>query len=307
VGGLLFALAQAQDPAVADAPTFAPGVLTTIEPEVRAADTVVTHDMMELRADVSLQHEPATNTESRTLYAMAEGVDFRREVWCLELSFKPLRMIEVDIPQPSGKMQRKLIWYLVYRVRNTGAGLTPMEEADGTFTTQAKATEEIRFVPEFVLASQDRNRAGQPVRKEYLDRVLPAALVAIQRREMPRGELLNSAQMSEQLLKAESGRQMGGLWGVAIWEDVDPQIDFFSVYVRGLTNAYDWQDAPADFRLGGPLGQGRRFTHKVLQLNFWRPGDAYEEDEREIRYGAAPKMAEFYGVAEGVAYQWVYR
>ena len=28
------------------------------------------------------------------------------------------------------------------------------------------------------------------------------------------------------------------LWGVATWEDIDPRIVRFSVYVFGLTNAY---------------------------------------------------------------------
>jgi hypothetical protein len=44
-----------------------------------------------------------------------------------------------------------------------------------------------------------------------------------------------------------------------------------------------------------------------LQLNFWRPGDALSENEREIRYGSAPGESEAYGTAEGVAYHWIYR
>ena len=177
-------------------------------------------------------------------------------------------------------------------------GLTPEEQEDGTFLTAAKATEAIRFYPQFVLSSQDRDREGKRIRKEYLDRILPAAVQAIQQRELPEGTLLNSVQMSEQLLAAETGRSIGGLWGVAIWEDVDPQIDFFSVFVSGLTNAYDWQDAP---------DESRKFMRKQLQLNFWRPGDAYAEDEREIRFGAAPGEGELYGTGEGVASRWIYR
>jgi hypothetical protein len=298
-------LAQADDTSAG--PQFAPGVLTTIAPDVDSEDTVSVHDVVELRADAKLRREPDTDTQSRTLFEMASTVAFRRDVWCLELSLKPLRMLAVDIPQTSGKMQRKLVWYLVYRVRNTGAGLTPQEQADGTFLTAAKATEAIRFCPQFVLTSQDRDGEGKRIRKAYLDRILPAAVAAIQRRELPQGELLNSVQISEQLLVAETGRSIGGLWGVATWEDVDPQIDFFSVYVGGLTNAYDWQDSPESFQLGDPPGKGRKFTRKQLQLNFWRPGDAYAEDEREIRFGAAPGKADLYGTDEGVAFRWIYR
>ncbi len=286
---------------------FAPGVLTTIAPEVTREDLVEVHDMIELRANPQLEREPNASTKSRTLYEMAKSVSFRRDAWCLELSFKPLRMIYVDIPQPSGKMQRKLIWYLVYRVRNTGVGLSPQQQEDRTFTAVEKSIESLQFIPQFVLTSQDRDRTGQPLRKAYLDRIIPAALQVIGRRELPGGELLNSVQISEHKLKLERGREIGGLWGVATWEDIDPQIDFFSVFVGGLSNAYTWQDSPEQFQLGNPPGKGRRFQRKQLQLNFWRPGDDLAENEQEIRYGSAPGKAGYYGTNEGVAYRWITR
>ncbi len=300
-------VAWAQEGSVSAGPQFAPGVLTTIEPNIDPEDTVGVHDVVELRSDAALSREPLLNTKSRTLYEMSQQVPFRREVWCLELSFKPLRMMVVDIPQASGKMQRKLVWYLVYRVRNTGAASVPVEQNDGSFTTVSAAAQPHRFIPQFVLASQDTDSQGNRIRKEYLDRIVPAAMPAIERREMPRGELLTSTEMAERVLEPESGRTQGGLWGVAIWEDVDPDIDFFSVFVGGLTNAYRWQDAPEGFQAGDPPGKGRTFLRKTLQLNFWRPGDELAENEREIRYGAAPRRSDAYGTAEGVAYRWVYR
>ena len=45
----------------------------------------------------------------------AKDVTFRHDVWVLRFRFKPMRMMWVDVPQPSGFMQRKLIWYMVYR------------------------------------------------------------------------------------------------------------------------------------------------------------------------------------------------
>ena len=288
-------------------PSFPPGVLTTIPPDIDSRDTVSVHDLIEIRANAKLQRQPTTDTKSRTLFEKAQAIPFRRDVWCLELSFKPLRMLEVDVPTRAGKMQRKLVWYMVYRVRNTGAGLSPQEQEDGTFVETEHAAEAVRFYPQFVLTSQDHDREGKRIRKAYLDRMIPVAVQAIQRRELPDGQLLDSVQISEHLLEAETGRAIGGLWGVAIWEDVDPKIDFFSVYVTGLTNAYDWQDSPEEFQAGDPPGKGRRFTRKQLQLNFWRPGDAYAEDEREIRFGAAPGKADLYGTGEGVAFRWIYR
>lgn len=285
---------------------FAPGVLTTIPPSVDREDVISIHDIPEIRADKSLQWEPSSTTKSRTLYEMAKDAVFINDVWSLEFAFKPLRMIEVDVPQPSGRVQRKMIWYMVYRVRNTGAGLTGKANDDGSFETVAKSTDDIRFIPELVLVSNDRS-AGQRVRKAYLDRIVPAALEPIQQREMPRGKLLNSAELATELLKVEDGRTQQGLWGVAMWEDVDPQIDFFSIYVRGLSNAIAWSDPAGAFKQGDAPGTGRKFTYKTLQLNFWRPGDDIAQDEREIRFGTAPQRADFYDSGEGVAYRWVYR
>lgn len=299
--------ARAQEIAAATIKQFAPGVLTTIPPDVQAEETISVHDLVEIRANEKLVRVPSSTSKSRTLYELAHDVYFRTPIWCLEFTFKPLRMIEVDLPQRSGKMQRKLVWYMVYRVRNTGVGLVPQEQEDGTFTAVAGSTDHLRFIPQFVLSMQDRDRSGQPIRKAYLDRIIPAALQPITERELPGGNLLSSVEMSEHLLAVEKGRSSRGVWGLVTWEDVDPEIDFFSVFVGGLTDAIRWHDMPGAYQLGDPPGTGRQFLRKTLQLNFWRPGDALAENEREIRYGIPPGKAEIYGCNEGVAYRWLYR
>ena len=286
---------------------FPPGILTTIPPDVAVGETFSFHDLIEIRSDGRFEQNPIFTSKSRTIFEMAESVNFSRSVWCLELAFKPLRMIRVDVPSPSGKMQRKLIWYLVYRVRNTGAGRVPGDREEAVYTTESAAQDGIRFIPQFVLTSRDRNSQGDTRSKAYLDRILPVAMDPIRRRELPRGELLNSVSMARQLLPAETTRKVGGLWGVAIWEDVDPEIDYFSVYVGGLSNAYRRADPSGVYRTGDPPGTGREIKRKTLQLNFWRPGDAAAEHEREIRFGIPPGKAGLYDVDEGVAHRWIYR
>ena len=106
---------------------LAPGVLTTIPPSLDPEDTVSTHDIVEIRSNPALQWNPEFMAVSDTLFGMSADVKFRREIWCLEFAFKPLRMIEVDVPLPTGGSERKLVWYLVYRVRNTGQTLKPVE------------------------------------------------------------------------------------------------------------------------------------------------------------------------------------
>lgn len=286
---------------------FPPGVLTVVEPTLDRLDAISLHDVVELRANKNLAWDPYSTTNSRTLYEMAKDAPYPQQVWCLEFAFKPLRMIEVDVPASDGRLQRKLIWYMVYRVRNTGAGLKPEVQPDGSFVTEAASTEPIRFRGQFTLVSQDRDRQGQRIRKAYLDRLIPAAIEPIRQRELPGGELKSSIEIAQHALDIESGRMQRGVWGVAMWESVDPEMDFFSVFVAGLTNAYKWTDPAGSYAAGDAPGKGRQFARKMLQLNFWRPGDEIEQDEREIRLGAAPGQGALYDSGEGVAYRWVYR
>ncbi len=301
------AISRAQTSPAVKPREFAPGVVTTIAPDFSPEDAVSTHDLVEIRADKSLDWKPEFVSQSRTLYGMSEGVKFRREIWCLEFSFKPLRLIEVNVPGKSGQIERKLVWYLVYKVRNTGQVMKPIEVEGGVYDTKLVPGGPLKFVPHFVFESHDLTSAGEPVGKSYLDRVIPAAVELIRQRELPGRPLLNSVEMAEQTIPVSTDRMDKSVWGVATWADLDPRIDFFSIYVGGLTNAYRWEDTPGAFKPGDNPGKGRRFARKTLQLNFWRPGDELLEHEREVRFGVAPGKADLYGVPEGVAYRWVYR
>jgi hypothetical protein len=304
--GVFNGIARAQVAAPRGRP-LAPGVLTTIPPVLSPDDTVSTHDLVEVRANRSLQWKPEYLAESDTLFGLAGNMKFRREVWCLEFSFKPLRMIEVSVPGVAGGNQTSLVWYLVYRVRNTGQVLKPVEGEGGVFTAEVAKGGPIQFLPQFILESNDRTPTGERVTKAYLDRILPSAVAAISQRETPGRRLLNNIEISEHPIPVSDGRIDRSVWGVATWTDIDPRIDFFSVLVGGLTNAYRWEDVPGAYRAGDPPGKGREFVRKMLQLNFWRPGDELNQTEQELRYGVPPGKADLYGVADGVAYRWVYR
>ena len=47
---------------------------------------------------------------NETLAGMADQVKFRREIYCLEFAFKPLRMVDVDVPVASGGTEHKLVY-----------------------------------------------------------------------------------------------------------------------------------------------------------------------------------------------------
>ena len=267
-----------------------PGVEITISPNAEEAETFSTHDVIELLQGVpDLKWQPKLSADTQTLAEMATKTIFRRDIWCLEFTFKPVRMMWVDVPQANGRMQRKLIWYMVYHVKNTGQHLKPVKQADDTFATQT-AERPVRFFPQFVLEAHEYNKA-------YLDRIIPVAIPAIQRREDPNRPLLNSVEISSKAISPSTELVDRSVWGVATWEDIDPRTDFFSVYIQGLTNAYKWVDPPGAFKPGDAPTSGRRLFAKTLQLNFWRPGDEFVEDQRTIRYGMPGK----------VDYSWVYR
>lgn len=252
--GLWAATPDDQPPAVAatrDAGPhrkLAPGVLVTIEPEKKVEEEFSRHDVFEL-----LQVNPD--------WKWAKEVRFAHEPWALELSFKPIRFVWVDVPDGEGKMTRKLIWYMVYRIRNLGE-------------------KPRRFIPHVVLYSEDAKRY-------YPDRLIPVAVPPIVRREDPNRKLLNSVEI-EGMIEPTDDPLDDGVWGVATWSDIDPSTDRFSIFIRGLSSAYRWQDEPDG---------SRRFFRKTLMLNFWRPGDRFDEQESEIRFGAPDE----------VDYRWVYR
>ena len=263
---------------------------------------------MEIRADAALEWKPEFIASSDTLFGMSDKAKFRREIYCLEFSFKPLRMIEVDVPLASGsdRAQAGLVPGLPRSQHGPGAQAGRRQRRRLLHRNRQGRPGPV--LPQFVLESQDRQATGGRVSKSYLDRVIPAAVAAISQRETPGRMLLNSVEISKQPIPVSDGRIDRSVWGVATWVDVDPRIDFFSVYVGGLTNAYqlDRYTRPPT-KPGDTPGRGRQFVHKMLQLNFWRPGDELMPNEREFRYGVPLDKADLYDVGDGVAYRWVYR
>jgi hypothetical protein len=189
---------------------LAPGVEITIPPNHEEEETVSKKDVVEILKGIpGLSWTPKFTPETQTLLQMATGTEFRREIWCLEFTFKPVRMIWVDVPQAGGKMQRKLIWYMVYRVKNTGGNLKPVKNDDGKVVVET-ASREIRFFPTFVLEAHEVNKA-------YLDRLIPVAISAIQQKEDPNRKLQNSVEIGSKLVPPSTDLVDKSVWGVVTW------------------------------------------------------------------------------------------
>ncbi|MDR2762551.1 MAG: hypothetical protein LBB88_08135 [Planctomycetaceae bacterium] len=308
----------------------------------------------------------------------ARNIRFTRDVWCFQFSFKPLRVIDVDIPNKDGTLDKKTVWYLVYNVKNIGpaditsvikeqkvAGSTggkettfksveydikkagsigtkvdqkaeraaiddinksaeivhsdettefkiditgdtyaALQNLKGTYVPTAGEDRAISFIPQFILAS-DRvvldstfsgidPETGKAIFKTvtdqqvYVDRFLPLAIPSIMRREGMKATPETSVSISNKQIK--SGEDY---WGVAMWVNVDPRINKFSVYVSGLTNAYKWEDV--DPKNVTP-GKGRKMERKILKINLWRKGDKYSIDNNQFQTGQTG----------GVDYEWIF-
>jgi hypothetical protein len=278
--------------ALAAAPD-SPFGLTVVSPppappgdEASAADTSLRGDLPEITSGLRARAwKPRQAPANATLVERGRQREFLRDVWCLEFAFKPPRMIDVDVPGAGSQMRRKRIWYLVYRVRNVGGRRTVVDPAEPARRSTEKFERPIRFVPHFVLESMEPLADGEGLAsyRAYLDRVVPAALGPIAAREKLRPPLFDSASMVETEMRPGDER-----WGVATWEDIDPRIDHFSIYVRGLTNALRWRlPAGVDVEPDDPPGARTEDALQALRLDFWRPGDERGQPEEEIRVGFA--------------------
>jgi len=178
----------------------------------------------------------------------------KQGIWVLNFAFKPMRMRTVEIP---GK-GRKQIHYLYYRVVNrTGQ---PRE-----------------FVPQFTVIT-DTN-------KRFEESVIPKAVPLIQNREDPTIKVLGAVDVAGVLPPSTKQTVDDAVFGVALWEGIDPNADRMSIYVRGLSDGY--QDvSSADG--GKPVTK-----YKTLRIDLIRRGDARNLNEKEITL-AEP------------AYEWVY-
>lgn len=277
-----------QTDAQTDAQTATPrplaqGVLKTIPENLDPRDMFSLPMVMpDLNAT---QFDPKTIAQKNTLFGQSRSVVmFRDNVWQYEFSFTGLRQAKLRIPTGNGNAATRNYWYMVYRIRDTGQTMTINDvkknpqfdhitkEVDFTKSIDSQAK---KFLPRFTLEGWvpvGKDKGYQKV--SYRDTISPIALEQIRRKEDPNQILFDSHQMSQAKIPVAKNETDRGIWGVAIWENVDPRIDFVSVFIQGLTNA---------FRLSDPVSDPSKL--KTLQLNFWRPGDSVDETSDFVKFG----------------------
>ncbi|MGC3969349.1 MAG: hypothetical protein QM775_18910 [Pirellulales bacterium] len=260
---------------------LASGVMTTIPSPVSVDDLQSMHDLREVVAELPTYGERELSPGRKP----ARGIRFAHDAWGLDFSFKPIRFIR--IPGPGGT--ERLIWYMVYNVRNGPVKRLEYDSTSDSSVKEVPVTKPFLFIPRFDLISHD-------VKKTYSETIIPEAVAAIQAREDKNRKLLTTAEMTGEIPPTTNDVDRS-VWGVAMWEGVDPRTDRFSIDIYGLTNAFKWKDPETDHQPGSPPGSGRNFEQQVLLLNFWRPSDTRFEHENEIRFG----------IPGEVDYSWSYR
>ena len=292
---------------------LAEGVLTVISPSQNADDTaigplsldyVAKHPELEWTGPGFPKSEPNFASRSETLLEMGRDVTLRHPIWGLEFAFKPLRTIDADVPLSSGKMQRKLVWYLIYRVRYIGGDLLPnltLSEDGESIPESPKPVifNSVRFLPRFTLTDTQANVVRD---SQILSTVIPQ-IAAKERIGKP---ILDTFQISRTEILPSNGDKDNPVWGIATWTDVDGRADFLTVQVKGLTNAYQVKIDSAGNNI---------YKRKTLELHFWRPGDSLSQSQDRVRLGVPAFLdsseqeyvLKQFGLEKRLDYQWVYR
>jgi hypothetical protein len=201
-------------------------------------------------------------------------------------------------------MERKTVWYLLYRIRYTGDDLVP-ETSDTSDSEQIPGEpkrmrfDSVRFMPRFTLLSKERNIVMDA-------QILQPALDAIAARERVPSRLLDHVEIARAEIPLSTREEENAVWGVATWTDVDPALNFFAIEVRGLSNAY---------QINVDSGGEKQFLRKTLRIYFWRPGDSFNVPKDRIYLGSPayedPNRVQYYldqfSLKERLDYQWIYR
>lgn len=208
--------------------------------------------------------------------AVASGEEISNQpgLWVMDVYFKPLRMIAVDITNPqTGEKEPRYVQYLVYRAINRKlASPIPQLRAENELDEPVLPP---KFIPEFTLVTTD---GDEP--QVYSDVIVPEALAEINRRE--RRNFANSVGVVTSVPPAVDAKapDQQEIYGVAMFVGVDQAADRYTVYLTGFSNGVRTVMGPD----GEPIVQ-----HKTIEMTYWRPGDEFDPKEPEVRLVGQPR------------------
>lgn len=214
--------------------------------------------------------------------ASGEELSAQPELWVMEVNFKPMRQIIVELTDPqTGQKKPQYVWYVAYRavnrkLANRAVANAPVNELDAPVIPP-------QFIPVFTLQTTDTD-----VPKLYQDQILPEALAAISQREKTQFKSSVSAVSDVPPATEPGSPDQKVIQGVATWTGIDPEADRYTVYLTGFSNGFR--------KVPGPDG-AEVVQWKTIRMKYWRPGDKLNQREPEIRLE----------IDEANMPQWIYR
>jgi hypothetical protein len=216
----------------------------------------------------------ATAPAVATAEELAQG-----DLWVMQVDFKPVRLIRVETTDPkTGEKREELFWYVVYRAVNKSLKAPVQDTGTVPVNNYDPAPGPSLFVPEFTLVTDDNGR-----QQVYPDVVIPEAEDAVARREMrgpDRKNVLKNTVEVVQPVRPADDKAAAPIYGVAMWRGIDPETDSFKVYAGGFSNGYRQVKGPD----GKPL-----ILRREIVLDYWRPGDEFDPNEREFIFRSEPR------------------
>lgn len=205
-----------------------------------------------------------------TVPAVASGEELsgQPELWVMEVHFRPMRQIVVELTDPvTGKKKPQYVWYLPYRavnrkLANRSVANAPVNELDAPVIPP-------QFIPVVTIMTTD---SDEP--KVYQDQVLPEAIAAINLREKTSYKSTVSVVTDLPAATEPGSPDQKVIQGIATWTNLDPAADRYTVYLTGFSNGFR--------KVPGPDG-AEVVQWKTIQMKYWRPGDELNQREPEIR------------------------
>ena len=198
-----------------------------------------------------------------------EELGAQHDLWVLETTMKPMRIIWVDVTDPkTGKKSKEQIWYVVYKVVNRPVQ-TKVDTTDtAPVNVEDPAPQQI-FAPAATLVADDNS--GQRI---YEDSIVPQARAAILKRE--RQELKDAVEIVGPIppVTAADAKAEKPYYGVFLFRGVDPRADAYTLFLSGFSSAYQ----------NGKDADGKALTlRRTIVQEYERPGDEFNAFEGELR------------------------
>ncbi len=202
-----------------------------------------------------------------------EDIVRQPDLWMMEVEFKPMRMVYVEINDPqTGEKHKEHIWYLAYRFMNRPLPSRPNVEALPVNELDPLPGPRM-FAPRFTLITYENPKTEIPV-DILQDDIVPDALPRI--RAIEREQLQDSVGLYRELpaIVPVDAEQQPWIYGVATWRNVDPQTDFFKIIATGFSNGYQVPKDAADSAT----------WRKAIVQKFKRPGDEFDPSREEFTF-----------------------